>query len=152
MKPEFLAFNTVCDNAIIDKMQCSRIIALGVAVALANSAPVPTSQVENPASHYVSNVLASVRTQLSCINENVVFDCKAALEQVRSLWLLRYTAAHPTSRPIYSTSGSFFENLIGVGSFVAPELVEFANTHKQSVLLVAMAAGELLEKMRLANG
>lgn len=151
MKPYFNTFNAAADVAIRDKMQRTRIIALAVALALSNEATIPSSQVDSAASHFITVIRPATDVALSAFNENVIFDCKAACDHFRSFWLLRYTAAHPTSRSLFSLADSFFESIFGVGSFMAPETVAFLNAHKSEVLMVAMAAAEAFAAMKAEN-
>lgn len=151
MKPHYIAFNAAADTAIGDSLLRSRILAAGLALAMANTAELPSSMVENPSLHFSSHVQTAANGTLSAMNEALVFDCKAACEQLRGFWLLRYTAAHPVSRPVYTLGGNFFESICGAGSFLAPEVLDFINANHHAILMVAMAAAQLLEAIKAEN-
>ena len=108
--------------------------------------------VENPASHFTTAVLPGLQNTLSCLNEELVFDCKAAIDHVRNFWLVRYSAAHPITRPVFTIWSTFFESVLGVGAFVSQETMEYCNEHKQELFSVTSAMNDLLESVKGTNG
>lgn len=151
MKPIYFNFSKAADTAITDSTKRTKILAVALAVAASNLASLPTSQVDSPSNHFNMQVLSQVREAVAEFNENIVFDCKATLDYVRIFWMLRYTAAHPLTRPIYSLNFNFFESVMGVGTFVSPELQCFVNEHKDQILYLSTIAAEIIYQTRVQD-
>lgn len=151
MNPMFNNFSKVADSVVTDSTKRSRIIAVAIAVAISNLAVLPTSQVSAPSNHFNMQVLPCVNALVSQFNENLIFDCKAVVEHVRSFWMLRYTATHPSSRPIYSLNMTFFEAMQGVGTFVSPELYQFTSEFRDQILYLSTVAAEIVYSMEQTN-
>ena len=143
MNAIYIDFNTRADVLIKDNMARSKIIATAIALALSNLAAIPTSQVDSPAGHFLLQVSPQVRQIASAFGENMVIDARAVVEQTRQFWMLRYTAAHPISRPMYSLEYGFFDCVSGVGTHISPELHSFVNQFKIEILFLSTAAAEI---------
>jgi hypothetical protein len=148
MNPMFNSFKKNADVMITDQTQRSKIISAALAKAVSDLQTLPTSQVESPSSYFNLQILPNIRTIISVWNENMVFDPRACVDHVRAFWLLRYTAVHPVSSPIYSLDRSFFECVFGVNTFVASDTNEFFNTHKQAILFLSICAAEIINKQQ----
>jgi hypothetical protein len=144
MKPIYTDFVSQADVQILDATKRAAIIGAAVATAVANSLPLPTTEVDNVASFYAMNEQASVARQVAEFNENLVFDMPACLQLVRSLWCVRYTAAHPSKKPVFTGACGFFESLFGVGLHVDEATTCFLNEHKSQILILSVAACEVL--------
>ncbi|MNU19703.1 hypothetical protein D3C71_79360 [compost metagenome] len=144
MKVQYLPLIQAADLHITDAGARSRIIAAAVASAIANSLALPTTEVENVSSHYAQTLQIPVSRQVAEFNENVVFDLPYAVNLVRALWLIRYTAAHPSSKPIFGGECSFFETFIGVSLYVDAETCCFLTEHKKAICVLAMGACDIL--------
>lgn len=116
------------------------VLAASIALAVSSSMSLPTTEVENPSEHYLTQVQEGARGLICQFNENLVFDLQAALTYARQFWLLRYTAAHPLQQPVYALQYGFFDTLCGVGLHVPAELHDGLNEHKAKVFTLASAA------------
>jgi len=148
MKVTYLPFFEAANMHVKDASARSRILAAAVAVAISNSLPLPSTEVENVSSEYGHTLSASVARTAAAFNENVVFDLPYALELARALWFVRYTAAHPCSKPIYGSGCGFFETYIGVHLYVSDAVCEFLNEHRAPICILAGVACDVLK----ANG
>jgi hypothetical protein len=147
MEPRYIEFSSAADRLIPNGVNRSKIIGLAVAQAVANSLSLPTSQADSASAYYNTHVAPSVRQLVGRFNENLVFDAKVAMDNVQMFWMIRYTAAHPISRPIYSVDCCFFESIVGVNLFVPPDVREFADLNKQSILMLSSIASEIIYSM-----
>jgi len=60
-------------------------------------------------------------------------------------WLVRYTAAYPMSRPMYSANFDFFDTVFGVSALITPEFHAFLDgTAKPAILALAPVAMNLI--------
>jgi hypothetical protein len=140
MNPKYLSFNSLADSQIQDQNLRGQIIAAAIGLALATVSPLPSSEVDSPASHFNLQVMMQASQVVSQFNENLVFDPKLALEYGREFWLVRYTALYPNSRPIYATEGNFFEVAFGASAHIAPDRCKFLCEQKIAVLTLTSAA------------
>lgn len=133
-------FVAAADRLITAPEHRNGIIVAAMAVALSNATPLPSSPVENPSNYFSLQVLPGVKNIVAPINECVVMDCQAIIDQVRNHWLLRYNAAHPAQCQAYPGEGSFFESLQNVFTYFSCEQVSFFNAHKAVILELALQA------------
>lgn len=148
MNPMYTSFKQAADRHILDQTVRGKIIAAALAKAVSDLQPLPTSQVDSPSSYFNTQILPAIRPTISFWNENMVFDARTCVDHVRAFWLMRYTAAHPISRPIYSLNRTFFESIIGLDTFVATDTNDFFNTHKQAILFLSTCAAEVVNKQQ----
>ncbi len=151
MNTTFLAFGQRADSLIANPLDKQRVLAHAFGQAAAYATDVPSSPVTNPESHYVVNVAAQVQRDLSCLNEQVIFDCRLACEFARSIWLLRYHAVHPQRLSSLPRQYGFFDSTLHVGLFVSEDTHKFVNEHKDAILALAGDAGECLASAREVN-
>jgi hypothetical protein len=144
----FTEFSRTVDSTIRDSSLRSKILAAAIGQGASYLSAIPSTEVESPANHFNSIILPEVRTTISLFNENTVFDCKAAVEFARAFWMIRYTAAHPTSRPCYTLSYSFFDSVSSVEVFVSPEQYNFLNENKEEILILASSAMDAIIALR----
>ncbi len=78
----------------------ARMTELMVAEAVSACLPIPSSAVENPTGHYVSQHKVNVIEKLAYVNEHIVVDIDAAEQLVLQLWLTRYRLTTPSPRCI----------------------------------------------------
>ena len=147
MNSTYLGFNNAVNQLTSDSIQRSKIVAAAIAYAIATLAALPSSPVDSASNHFNMTVLPEARNIISDFNENLVFDCRDAVDQVRAFWMMRYTATHPLRTPIFSVERTFFENIIGVETFASPDFYEFVNKHKVDILsLYVVAAGIIVDR------
>ena len=152
MKSIYMNFAQQADQTIIDAGSRSKIIAMAVAVALSNANHIPSSEVGNVNEYFNTQVLPKIRMMIGEFNENVVFDAAGAVEYTKTFWMLRYTAAHPVSSPIYNYDCSFFEAMMGVGTFVSSDTNVFCEKFKVAILALSTSAAIIFAEMEVANG
>lgn len=149
MKMQFLPFQTAIDRCCGQPKDRACAVALSVAVALAASATIPSSQVDEPARFYEQNVAPELERLAAAFNENVVFDLELTLQMARAQWLIRYTAAHPFSIPAYVAGDcGFYEALFGVHLREARNHRDFLNANPAPVLRLAKEALTLIEELK----
>jgi hypothetical protein len=148
MNLKFIPFIKETDTIITDITEKSKIISAALGLALSNLSHFPTSEVDNPTTYFNFNVLPTSKYILSEWNEDVIFDVKECVEQMRMFWLIRYTAAYPLSRPIYSFKLDFFETLIGVNTFTSECNHEFLDKYKNQILALSVIATNIIITMK----
>jgi len=136
MNAKYLTFNQEVEKHVVSGQDRARILALVVATAAAIRAPLPSSPVEDPSSHYRNVVALSLHSVLSAFNENVVLDLSYAMQQARVLWILRYNAAHPKPVMVFDQRCSLYENLSAVPMHVSDVDCEFSSKYKREIALL----------------
>jgi hypothetical protein len=144
MQLKYIPFSQKVDSVVTNSVIRASIIAASLALATANMLHLPTTSVEDASSHFNFQVLPGVNQLVSEWNENMVFDARACIDQIKSLWMVRYTAAFPNSRPIYSFDLGFFETMFGVNTFISAEHRKFLDDNKNDILTIAIAASEII--------
>lgn len=145
MKLAFIGFDNAANACITDHAARAKIITLAIATALAMAAQLPSTAVEEPGDFFGHQVLPELKQIAGQFNESTVFDMPAAVSYARSLWLVRYRAAHPASRAfVVSNSSSFAEILFGVPALLSPDDQAFLNKHKLAIVHLADVAGDTI--------
>ncbi|SAK83869.1 hypothetical protein AWB81_04246 [Caballeronia arationis] len=144
MKPQFISFYNRADTAISSLGDRGRIIGTAVALAASRLVSIPSAPVDAPSTHYNFTVLPQVMELIAGFNEQVVFDVKHALAQVREFWFLRYHAVHPCGQVIIDLDLGFYDNLLGVAEWVDGDSHQFNNEHKVEILALAQLAFDLM--------
>lgn len=144
MMLRFAAFNASCNKAIPDALVRPRIVAAAVALAVATQASLPTSAVDNVTLHFSTQVMQPMHSEVSRLNEELIFDARQACDYTRMFWMVRYNAAHPVIRAAFDSGFSFFDNLNGVAFAASPEAVEFFNKYKNDILALGAEVTSLL--------
>jgi hypothetical protein len=151
MKAQYLQFNADVDRMVKDATVRARVVSAALAKAMSDLAQLPSAAVDNPANFFNMNVQAQMRNELSQWNENLVFDVRQCMDYIRMFWMLRYSAAHPASRPVYSLDCGFFDCAFGVPTFVSDDACKFLNENKQAVLFLATSAAIIVHEQREAQ-
>lgn len=133
MKPEYISLMQEVDLYVKDPMERAKILGIAISAALANSSDMPSTEVEDPSTYFINQVSTTIRSLVSDLNENVVFDLKQVMENVRVFWMLRYHALYPYVKNVFFSTHTFFENLYGAGATIPPDLYEYANCNKEAI-------------------
>ena len=144
MKAIYTPFVQAADLHVSDATLRSRTLAAAVAVAVASTLALPTTEVDNIAAHYANTEQVAVARKVAEFNENVVFDVSVATDLVRALWMVRYHAAHPSAKPMFGSDCTFFEIFCGAHRYIDEDTCCFLNENKKPVLLLAGVACEIL--------
>jgi len=145
MNPKFNEFNNVSNLVIRDASERVAITVAAVALAIAMKAHLPTSLVDNPTAYFNMQIMPSVNSIISEWNEEMILDTNNTIEQCKMFWLVRYTAAYPMSRPMYSANFDFFDTVFGVSALITPEFHAFLDgTAKPAILALAPVAMNLI--------
>ena len=140
MRIKYMPFVEQATKLVSDSFLITDVITAALAFATANVSQMPTSSVDSPAEYFNTVVKPSLNGILGEWNEETVFNVRESIEQCRMFWMLRYTAAYPTQRPIYSYDLGFFETMFGVSTVVPAELQAFLHDNKFAVLALASKA------------
>lgn len=145
MNPKFTPFIEQANLIVTNPLQKLAITTSAVALAISNTQHLPSSIVENPIEYFNINLLTGIKSIVSEWNESIILDIKVIIEQVRIFWLVRYTAAYPLSRVVYSAKGDFFSTVNGVYNYVPPVLLDFLNGEDRiTILLLSNTATTIL--------
>lgn len=138
-------------NRLAQSLPCdigvrSKVIACGVALALAYKLPLPTGPVVDPDNFFNMQVSSLMNDPFSEINESVVFDLKTAVEYCRVFWLLRNAAAHTGSQFPFAENSpyGFFDTILGAGVYVGDAMHTFVNEQKVGIYRVRNLVWALL--------
>jgi len=147
MSPIYTPFIQKANLVITDPLNRLAIMTSALALALSNIQHLPTTQVEDPSNYFKINVVPGLNAIVSEWNESMVLDPKAVIDQARTFWLVRYTAAFPLSRLMYAAKGDFFSTVFGVYGVVSPALQEFLDgSCKLAILTLANEAVAILHQ------
>lgn len=139
MNVNYLNLNNQIAALCPDVLQRSKVVAAAIGVALSRSAPLPSSPVDEPGNYYNLQVLSSIKDAVGSINENLVIDCKDALEWTRNLWMIRYSAAHPQAYVTMGvTSGNFLEALVNADVLLSVDARGLLNLWGQQIFTLSM--------------
>lgn len=153
MKTQYLAFGQRADELIAQPLDKSRVLALAMGLAMGQHLPLPTSPVTSPESHYTVNCAAQAQRELSCMGENIIFNCQVALDFARSIWLMRYQVLHGCVNSLTPRQYGFFDTIAFVGMYFSEDEHKFVNQYKEAVLqLSALACEYLQEERSRSNG
>jgi hypothetical protein len=146
MKAQFVPFLAATNSQISELENRSRIIATAVALAISRVVSLPSTAVDAPGTHYNFTVLPEVHHLVGEFNEEVVFDVRLALAATREFWMLRYHAAHVEVFVQVDPAAGFYDNLIGVATYVDKDTCCFNNQH---LVAIYTLAGQALGLIRL---
>jgi hypothetical protein len=144
MNANLMALQCAADKHAVDGCHRVRILAAAIAVALATSACIPSTEVDSPEAHYTAQIEPALKDAMCYFNEGLVFDYAACQAYTRQFWSVRYKAAHPMSRPLFAVQLGFFETLLGVDTFIEAELLTFLNTNAACIFRLATEASAAL--------
>ena len=145
MNPKFTEFNNLSNVVIADANMRVAILVSALALAISNTSHLPTSLVDNPTAYFNMQIMPTVCSVVSEWNEEIILDTKMCIEQARMFWLVRYTAAYPMSRPMYSANFDFFDTITGVAALIPPELQSFLDgSAKSAILTLTRSAADLI--------
>lgn len=144
-----LKFNEL--NRLAQALPCdigvrSKVIACGVALALAYKLPLPTGAVVDPDNFFNMQVSPLMNDPFSEMNEAVVFDLKTAIEYCRVFWLLRNAAAYGAGQFTFGENSpyGFFDTILGAGLYVGDTMHTFVNEQKAGIYQVRNLVWSLL--------
>lgn len=152
MKAEFVPFLAATNTQIRELENRSRVIATAVALAVSRIVSLPSTAVEAPGTHYNFTVLSEVQRYIGTFNEEVVFDVRQALASAREFWMLRYHAAHAEAFALVDPGAGFYDNLIGVATYVDRDSCCFNKQHLVAIYALAGQALALIRQMQLGDG
>ena len=146
MNPSFLSLNTRVQEALPDVTCRGLVLAAAVGISLSRNLPLPSSVVEDPTNYYNMQCLGSVKDSVGNINENLVLDCKGAMEWTRNLWLVRYYAAHPQPFTYYGgDNGSFFESFFNASTLISIEGRKLLEESRVALAIVSLEVSAALQ-------
>ncbi|MBB5409396.1 hypothetical protein HDG34_003337 [Paraburkholderia sp. HC6.4b] len=152
MKAEFVPFLAATNTQIRELEHRSRVIATAVALAVSRVVSLPSTAVEAPGTHYNFTVLSEVQRYIAVFNEEVAFDVRQALASAREFWMMRYRAAHAEAFALVDPGAGFYDNLIGVATYVDKDSCCFNNQHLVAIYTLAGQALALIRQMQLGDG
>lgn len=146
MDIKYLEFSRNVDRAVTDASSRSRIIAVAVGIAIASKLSMPSLAVEvDPSNYFLGTIAQASNDYISRFNEEVVFDTRYCREVLRSFWLLRYSAAYPGAQFFAPPTLGFVDSVVGATLYLAPEMHEFCNEHKEVIFTLVRDALALIQ-------
>ena len=144
MSPDCFNFSAELNRVAGDSLTRGKIVTMTIAIAIANTVQLPTSQVNNPIEYWNGQLYNIVRNTLHDVGEQVIFNSPLAMELARMFWLLRYRAAHQSQLILACANLSFFENLFGVGSYISDENKQFIEDNKAAIYCLIPLAVKMI--------
>jgi hypothetical protein len=146
-----ISFNKRACEVIPDVRIRSRAMASAIAAAITQVLPIPSSEMEDPASYYTGQIFEQARMYISTLNESVVFDVHCCADLTRKLWMMRYFAAYPRMEALIAGQYGFFDTLMGVGIFVDEGSYYFLNENKQAIFDMMYEARIMVAEVQGGN-
>jgi hypothetical protein len=141
MDIKYLEFQRVSDRVVTDPALRGRILAVGIGIALASKLNLPSLQLEvSPENYFTAQVGLALTDHIARFNEEVVFDTRYCREVVRTFWLLRYASAYPGAQFFAPPTMGFVDSAVGATLYLAPEMHEFCNEHKEAIFALVREA------------
>ena len=107
----------------LNKVKNDKPSLIGLAKAIVQYKPIPTSEVEDIDQFYIDNHFIAVREAVGSVNEIIVIDTAFVIETAKALWKARAYAANPSKEKPYVLPGVSTPNdVFGFGQIIAPEL------------------------------
>lgn len=146
MNLKFNELNRLGQSLPCDISLRSKVIACGVALALAYKLPLPTGPVVDADNFYNMQVSTLVNDPFSEINESVVLDLRAAVEYCRVFWLQRNAAAHGGPQFAFAENSpyGFVDTVAAAGVYMGDTMHEFVNEQKIGIYRVRNLVWSLL--------
>lgn len=136
-------FITAVSQIELDSVAKAKVIAAGVATAIAQVFPVSHLPVDNVSAYYNEKIAQEVRNLVGVFNEIQPFNVQAALEYARQFWTVRYDVVHSKRRPNL-VIGEFFASITGATYTFSREELEFFDIHGLYIVAVDVAAREVV--------
>lgn len=137
-RSELMTFVGQIENTVSDLSCRTKVAAAAIAVAVAQTRHLPSAPVISGPAYYIEQVLPKVMDIVSQFNEVVVIDTGGCLEMIRQFWMVRYTAAHPATLPVFQPNTCFFDMLTGVNVQVSEELQCFLNDAEKAKMVMCL--------------
>jgi len=151
MKELFHQFDAQARHQIQDSLLRSRIIAAAVATAIAQSQPLPSSEVAHASEYFTNHVMPAAMSIISEFNESIVFDTAATLDQTRMLWQLRYFSAYRPNHQLLLGEGNFFTAFTGIDVIVSDNFYAFMNSNAAAVVNLSLFATDIIRSQAAAQ-
>lgn len=126
------ASQTFLQNVRTGSREANKVIALGLARAIAYKLPLPSTPVESLISYFDLTCKPVSETQIAEINEILPLDIPIAKEYTLAVWTIRYRTLFPVSKA-YDSVDCPVANFFGFGSAVSQEIVDMINKEPQKV-------------------
>lgn len=139
MNLQYQELNSLANALSVDISVKGKVIAFGVALAIASKLPLPSSAIDDIDNYYGQIVGPLVNGgALSDINESCVFDMKTAIAMVREFWFIRYSAFAMCETLAFAENSTygFVDTIVGANLHMSPEAHEFANEYKCEIYCV----------------
>ena len=133
-------------GSIVDK---PKVIAIAIGLAVASRlGSFPSSAVDNPGEHYVSNQSVCHGTAIYDFNEAVIFNRDLAVSIARAYWRYRYGIIYSHYLPSFGNA-DFFSSITNVGFHFQPDDIAFMN---QYALQITSAANKFIDVLNEIHG
>lgn len=121
-------------ESTIDK---PKVIAIAIGLAVASKlGAFPSSEVDNPGEHYVSNQSVCHGNAIYSFNEAIIFNRDLAVSTARAYWRYRYDIIYGKYFRSFSNT-DFFSGITNVGFHFQPNDIEFMNKYASQITATA---------------
>lgn len=143
---QYLELKQFADQLVANPSKVKLSISYALSIVLAQTAVLPTSEVEDAQSFYASNVAVSVLQRAAAFNEEIVVDIDLVEQVTRAYWYTRYYSAYPTHPiPILGDDGPALLKLVGASHYLDPKTLEFFGTDIEKTISLINKVRDTLE-------
>lgn len=112
------------------------VVSFGLAKAISNMLPLPSSQVEFASDFFNDNHAFKLTDIINFINEIMVVDIERAIEVTKNLWLIRYNILYSKRKLFKLTEMPASLTFFGVSNKVSLNDFNFIAANEQSIIEV----------------
>lgn len=111
------------------------ILIMGMARAISSKLDLPASQVASSTEFYSLQAVSKAKSLVSCMSDIMAFDTQAAMDMVKTMWMVRYKAAYPSDM-VYDVPGACSEaSFFGYGAAISSSDIKFIQENSTSLIL-----------------
>lgn len=143
---EYFQLKQFADEIVGDRSKVKLAISYALSVVLAQTATIPTSEVEDAQAFYAQNVAVTNFQRAVAFNEEIIIDIDLVEQVARAFWLTRYHSAYPVHPlPIRGDEGPALLKLVGASHYLDPKTLEFFGTDIEKTISLVNKVRETMK-------
>jgi hypothetical protein len=151
MKKQCMDLSDQAENQVSDAVLRAKVLTAAIALAIVDTLPLPSGAVTDSTEYFLNQLQPGLMNTVSIMNECIVFDTRACLEQVRNLWKVRYHCAYRSCPTVLSTE-SFLGSFTGTATYLSADYIEFSHTNGAAIVSLAQFVNDCLAASALLEG
>ena len=111
------------------------VLIMGMARAISAKLDLPGNPVSSATEFFSLQPAVKAKSLVSCMSDIMAFDTQAAMDMVKTMWMVRYKAAYPSDM-VYDVPGACSEaSFFGYGAAISPADIKFIQDNGASLIL-----------------